>query len=248
MLRSLVVGLFLVLLPLPAAARIWRAPDPWPADLASRTRVLIIGDSNIYGPLGGVLQDALVDAGYVVYRNGKPSTGLSRQDRYDWFLHAQQMIDELDPQVVIAQFGGNDVLQVNWASMPGKHVSFKHEEAWRPIYRERVRSFLTLLAKNGRRVFFLSPTNRGQGASRVKRVHDEQRIAAAGVDHVTFIDMWPLTTDERGRWLYAVRDAAGKRVVVRRGDRIHLNDEGGQLIGHRVLAILKNDGLKIGAR
>ncbi|MFO0745604.1 MAG: DUF459 domain-containing protein [Myxococcota bacterium] len=225
-----------------AAARDWRAPDPWPA---GRPRVLVIGDSNIYGPMGDVLQQAMVDSGYVVWRRGIPSTGLSRQDRFDWMANARAMIDEFHPDVVVAEFGGNDVLQVNWRTEPRRPVPFKREADWRAAYRERVRGFLTLLAGDSRKVFLLSPTNRGVGADRVARVREEQRNGAQGVPRVTFVDMFPLTSDERGRWLWAAPDAHGKKVVIRRGDTIHLNDEGAVIIGGRVLDTLARSGLAL---
>lgn len=226
--------------PSEAAARDWRAPDPWPA---GPPRILLIGDSNIYGPMGDVLQEAMVESGYVVWRRGMPSTGLSRQDRFDWMDNARAMIDEFHPDIVVAQFGGNDVLQVNYRAEARKPVSFKREAAWRVAYRERVHAFLSMLAGPSRRVFFLSPTNRGMGVERVKRVREEQQKGAQGIARVSFIDMFPLTSDARGRWLYAVTGDDGKRVVIRRGDTIHLNDAGGAIVGKRVLDTLRSSGL-----
>lgn len=238
--------LFVAVLTLGASAhgRDWRAPEPWPE---AAPRVLVIGDSNLYGPIGDVVQDGLVASGYAVWRRGRPSTGLSRPDRFDWFEHARKMIAEARPAAVITQFGGNDVLYLRWREDKRRRVSFRDERAWREAYGARVRDFLALLADEGRRVFLLSPTNRGIGLVEVERVREVQRAVAGEVPGVTFIDMFPLTSDEHGRWLRAVVED-GRRVVVRRWDTVHFNEAGGELVGARVLERLGAAGLAVRAR
>lgn len=229
----------LLLITTSAHARDWRAPSPWP-DTAER--VLIIGDSNIYGPIGDALQDLLVADGYAVWRRGRPSTGLSRPDRWDWFEHARDMIAEANPRRVIVQFGGNDVLYLRWRGDRRRRIGFYDEAAWRTEYQQRVHDFLSVLAADGRQVFMLSPTNRGVNLSQVERIRDVQRAAAATVPGVTFIDMFPLTSDADGKWLRVV-EQDGKRVVVRRWDKVHFNEAGGPIIAARVLDRLRAQGL-----
>jgi len=225
-----------------AQARDWKAPEPWPE---AAPRVLLIGDSNIYGPVGDTLQSGLVASGFAVWRRGRPSTGLSRPDRWDWFEQARKMIDESQPSTVIVQFGGNDVLYLRWRGDRRRRVSFRDEPAWRTEYASRVHAFLSLLSQSGRHVYLMSPTNRGIGKAQVERVRDVQREVASELPGVTFIDMFPLTSDENGRWLHAVIDN-GKRVVVRRWDTVHFNETGGVVIGERVLTSLRTAGLALG--
>jgi hypothetical protein len=222
-------------------ARDWRAPEPWPEDAP---RVLIIGDSNVYGPIGRAVQAGLVTDGYAVWRSGRPSSGLSRPDRFDWLAQAAQMIAEARPAVVIAQIGGNDILVVRWRGDKRRRVSFRDEPGWRAAYGERVRDFLEVLTGDGRKVFLLSPTNRGHGLAQVERVRDVQREAAGAVPGVNFIDMFELTSDERGDWLRAI-EVDGKRVALRRWDKVHFNDTGGELVGERVLGRLRGAGLAL---
>lgn len=222
-----------------AHARDWRAPEPWPE---GAPRVLVIGDSNLYGPIGEVVQEGLVASGYAVWRRGRPSTGLSRPDRFDWFEQARGMIDEARPAVIITQFGGNDVLYLRFRGDRKRRVPFRDEAAWSREYGARVRDFLSLLAGDGRRVVLLSPTNRGLGLAEVERVRAVQREAAGAVAGVTFVDMFPLTSDEQGRWLRAVVED-GRRVVVRRWDTVHFNEAGGAVVGARVLEVLRGIGL-----
>lgn len=238
-LRSLIVLMWGVGLGGAAGARDWHAPEPWPV---SSPRLLMIGDSQVYGPVGDAVQSGLVQRGFAVWRRGKPSTGLSRPDRYDWMSEAGAMIAEARPEVVIAQLGGNDVLVLKSRTDRRRVVPFSDESAWRAEYRARVRGFLSLLADDGRRVFMLSPPNRGVGLARVERVRAVQLEAAAGLARVTYIDTFPLTSDEHGRWLRSVVED-GRRVVIRRWDTVHFNDAGGPVIGQRLLAALSAAGL-----
>lgn len=228
----------------PAGARDWRVPEPWPSEAP---RVLLIGDSNIYGPIGDVVMGGLVDHGFAVWRRGRPSTGLSRPDRFDWIAQARAMVDEAKPRAVIVQMGGNDILVLKWRGERRRMIPFWREPEWRDEYARRVRELLTLLADEGRQVFFLSPTNRGIGLDKVMRVREVQRLAAEGVPGVAFVDMFPLTSDDDGAWLRSVVED-GKRVVVRRWDKVHFNEAGGVVIGRRVLAALDAGGLFSSAR
>lgn len=233
----------LVALAEPARARDWKAPEPWPE---AAPRVLLIGDSNIYGSVGDTLQAGLVASGYAVWRRGRPSTGLSRPDRWDWFERAREMLDASRPSAVVVQFGGNDVLHLRWRGDRRRRVSFHDEAAWRSEYTDRVRAFMTLLGEGGRHVYLLSPTNRGIGKAQVERVREVQREVAASMPGVTFIDMFPLTSRADGRWLHSVVED-GKRVVVRRWDTVHFNEAGGVVIGERVLESLRTAGMALTA-
>ncbi len=228
----------LLLLCTSAHARDWRAPSPWP-DTAQR--VLLIGDSNIYGPIGGALQGLLVSDGFAVWRRGRPSTGLSRPDRWDWYEHASAMLAEAKPRTVVVQFGGNDVLYLRWRGDRKRRIAFRDEVAWRDEYGRRVHDFLRLLAADGRQVFLLSPTNRGRNLAQVERIRDVQREVAATVPGVTFVDMFPLTSAPDGKWLRVV-EHEGKRVVVRRWDTVHFNEAGGPIIAQRVRERLRAAG------
>lgn len=210
-----------------------------------RPRALVIGDSNIYGELGKALHSSLAAFGYSVVRKGKPTSGLARPDFWDWNARAAELIDAHDPQVVIAMFGGNDGQRCKSADMSGSPIWYRDAGLWEAEYEDRVRNFVHVLRGEGRRVFLLSPTNRRPRIAREKmrRIQTLQRSATEGVEGVTWIDMFPLSSDEQGSWLRDGLDVMGKRVRYRRGDGIHLTPEGGDLVGRRLLQVLLGHGL-----
>jgi hypothetical protein len=214
-----------------------RAPSS--AQPLSAERVLLIGDSNFFGTLGHTLRVGLEAQGHAVHLRGKPSSGLARPEFFDWFRESEHLIEQFQPTVVITMLGANDVQRITWPALSDR-VFFKDEAAWRRAYFGRVRQFMKHLAQDGRRVFYLSPTNRGWkiAVDAVTKVREIQSRAALGLNGVTWIDMFPLSSDENGSWLRMGRDEDGKPIWYRRSDRIHLTAEGGRLVGERLLAEL----------
>ena len=232
----------------PAASRC--PPPPAPAGRvadpdATAPTVLLIGDSNIFGALGHALERRLRARGLRVERFGKPTSGLSRPDFFDWPREGARRLAVTDPDIVIFMVGGNDHQRLEAPGGTGTRVRWAEADAWREEYTRRVREMARLLRGGGRRVFFLSPTNRApridrEDAFRISRV---QEHALEGVDDVTWIDMIALTTDARGRWLDRGVGADGCWQIWRRPDGIHLTDEGGELVAEHLIAEIDARGL-----
>lgn len=220
------------------------APPAAAASMPNR-RVLLIGDSNIYGAIGWSLQRELRALGYDVQRRGKPTSGLARLDFFDWFDEARQLIAHQHPDVIIILFGGNDGQRLRFRDTGLPSIHWENESQWRWLYGERVKRLMHLLAGDGRRVIFLSPTNRRPRIARERmvRVRDVQREASRGIPGVTWVDMFPFTTDNEGHALRSGRDKNGHLVNLRRGDGIHLTPEGGDVVVSRLLPVLRDVGI-----
>ena len=225
----------------PAAGR-WSPPPPAPV---RPPVVLLIGDSNIFGSLGKALAQRLEQRGFVVHRRGKPTSGLSRRDFFDWPREATALIAATTPDLVLFMVGGNDHQRLESPGSSGTRIYWKEPEPWTAEYERRVREMADVLRGPGRRAFFLSPTNRApridrEDALRVSRI---QAAALEGLDGIAWIDTFALTTDATGRWLEGTRDASGRSILFRHGDGIHLTREGGEFVADRVLAVIDQHGM-----
>ena len=199
-------------------------------------RILLIGDSNFFGALGHRLSLGFRARGYEVHIRAKPSSGLARPEFFDWFAESRRLIAEARPDTIVVMLGANDVQRITWPRL-SKKVFFKQLDQWRVAYEARVRTFMQMLAEDGREVFYLSPTNRGWEIARtaVERVRDIQRRVAGELPRVHWVDMFPLSSDASGAWLRFGQDELGKRIWYRQPDRIHLTKMGGELVAQRLL-------------
>ncbi|MFO0750420.1 MAG: DUF459 domain-containing protein [Myxococcota bacterium] len=242
--RSLVaLALGLALAPaVHAAGPSRRKPTPYLSEPPhpNGKSVLMIGDSNFFGPLGHVLYRELVLRGYRVSLLGKPASGLAHPQFFNWFRVADGLVKQLKPDIVIALFGGNDGQPITRLDKDDpKRVPFADERDWDPVYEKRVRELATILHGDSREVFFLSPTNRKEPLrTRVVRIKGLQQQAMRDLPQVHPIDMFPFSTDDRGEYLRTGVDANGKTVVYRRPDGIHLTQQGGELVGRRLMDYL----------
>lgn len=216
--------------------------ERFPAPTVDSPRVLLIGDSNFFGPLGHSLRRSFMRRGDVVRLRGKPSSGLARPEFFDWFREARRLVDEVRPDLVIVMLGANDVQRITWPHFRDR-IYWRDEQSWRRAYHGRYRAFARFLSDRVPEVIMLSPTNRGWASARaaVTRVREEQRRATRDLPNVHWVDMFPLSSNADGSWLRAGRRRSGsriQRVYYRQPDRIHLTTAGGELVGERLLARL----------
>lgn len=220
------------------------APPAWAGG-----RALLIGDSNIYGALGAALEVGLQADGWEVVRRGKPGSGLSRPDYFDWPAVGAALVERHSPDVVIVMFGGNDAQRVLFTGPPRRaRVHWRYEHHWRFAYGQRVRALAwALRGRDGapRRVFVLGPTNRRnpKGVAKLGRIREVQAAALRGLDQVSYVDMFPLSSDPGGHYLRSGLDLHGRAVRYRRRDGRHLTDEGGVEVARRLLEVLLDQGL-----
>ena len=79
-----------------------------PPSVDNPSKVFIVGDSDA-GTFGPYLQTLLDGTGIVTTElDYKVSSGLARPDFYDWPAEIDAKLPTVDPDIVVATFGGND--------------------------------------------------------------------------------------------------------------------------------------------
>src|SRR5258708_1396257 len=108
------------------------------------------GGDSVFGFVGLTLQDRAAATG-VINGHGeyKTSTGLSRQDYYDWPARIRAAVGQYDPEVVILMFGANDPLPLSGMSDPFG------SDAWKTHYAERAAAVMSMLTSQRRQVYWL---------------------------------------------------------------------------------------------
>ncbi|MDR1390055.1 MAG: DUF459 domain-containing protein [Treponema sp.] len=221
---------------IPAAA----ASDSW-FPLNKEIKVLIAGDSMIADYLGAELQRRISARPEVqtVVRDGRYSTGLSKDDYFDWPAHMALLLKEHKPDLVIVCLGGNDAQDI---VENGKRY-YAGTADWNLSYRKRAEDLVRAATADGARLIWLGLPVVGNEkfAPYYKTIVFLQEFACnmpGGDDNFAlakFIDNWTVLADPDGSY-NSYRLTEKGRVRVRTSDRIHVNQAGAEILGEYDLA------------
>lgn len=213
-----------------------------------RPRVLLLGDSNMYGHFGKLLRQTLQDAGFEVKRRAKAGSGLAFPGFFDWARKAPEWAQRHQADVVILIFGGNDgqSMKPEITDRWSRKIPWDSDEEWSEEYTRRVRRLARALTEGGRRLIVLSPTNRrpGKARERMRRIVRLQQDVIEGVANARWIDTYSLTSNNDGRYLGRGWDESGRWVRYRKRDGIHLTEAGAAALRNRLIPVLFDEGLR----
>jgi uncharacterized protein len=196
-------------------------------------RVLLVGASSIQFHLGIELERVLATgySGLTVQRLGKLSTGLTRPDVFDWPARLRELCTSFKPDLVIANFGGNDAQAMLLAD--GSVAKFG-APAWEQTYGERLREVVAIGRRAGARVVLLgmSTTRDPVLTRRMARVNEltEEAARAAGAD---YLSIWDLGADARGRY-QEVAMIGGRPIKTRLADGKHFSRAGAAHVAEQI--------------
>jgi hypothetical protein len=214
-------------------------PDTGPTDTGPPSRenpakVFIVGDSEA-GTFGPYLE-TLLDGTQIVETelDYKVSSGLARPDFFDWPAEIAAKLPEVDPDIVVATFGGNDAQGL--ADESGEFIigdPVTNEAEWIAEYSRRAGAVMDQLAEGGRTVIWVGiPNDDNPEVTARMAIQDRAaRAAAAERPEVIFIDTWKRFSGRDGGWAEFVidpRDGQGKDV--RADDGFHLNTIGAEIL------------------
>jgi hypothetical protein len=224
-----------------------------PATPADPATVFIVGDSDA-GTFGPYLETLLDGTGIVeTTLDYKVSSGLARPDFFDWPAEIDRKLPEVDPDIVVATFGGNDAQGL--AVESGEFVigdPVANEDEWVEEYQARVGAVMDQLLADGRTLIWVGiPNDDNPDVTARMAIQDRAaKAAAAERPEVIFIDTWARFSGRDGGWAEFVidpRDGEGKDV--RADDGFHLNTTGAEIlaldIAQSIRDTLRADGAQI---
>jgi hypothetical protein len=161
---------------------------------------------------------------------GRQSTGLSRQDYFNWQAGMRQIVDEFRPDLVFVMLGSNDgQAQI---SRDGGAIPVGSVE-WVEGYRERAADLLQEATRAGTRVVWVGiPVVRPhQRWDFYRRVNDIYRDTARADPFGTFVDTWSAFEARDGGYSAYVRNERGVLQEMRAPDGIHFTPTGYGYLG-----------------
>ncbi|MCY4508527.1 MAG: DUF459 domain-containing protein [Acidobacteria bacterium] len=208
------------------------APTPAPR------RVLLVGASSIQTDLGRALERRIEDElGVEVLRHGRHSTGMARPDYFDWNARALELSADFRPDLVIAQFGGNDGQGLTDRDT-GRAVAPFFTDAWDAEYGARLEGFVGLFADEGVPVVILGmPAMRNAyHQSKMARINAVTRAACERAG-AYFVDTFAMTADAAGNPVTRA-EVDGRTRIVHAGDGMHLSVYGSDMVAAGIVDAL----------
>lgn len=168
----------------------------------------------------------------------KYSTGLVRDDFFDWPAYARQLAAERDPEAVSFMIGGNDGQNMK----VGSTILQAGSAPWAAEYQRRAEVVMRAFARPDRSVYWIGmPIARSDRLTGIYRVlNDAVRKAAAAVPGVRFVDIWAMYAPN-GRYQDSFADESGTVRQMRSSDGIHLSVAGAAYLARRMLGVLDVD-------
>jgi hypothetical protein len=223
-----------------------------PPSADNPAKVFIVGDSDA-GTFGPYLQTLLDNTGIVTTDlDYKVSSGLARPDFFDWPAEIDAKLPEVDPDIVVATFGGNDAQGLavqNGEFIIGDPVA--NEAEWVAEYTERAGAVMDQLLADGRTLIWVGiPNDDNPEVTARMAIQDKAaKAAAAERPEVIFVDTWKRFSGRDGGWAEFVidpRDGQGKDV--RADDGFHLNQTGAEILAIDIAQAIRDTLRQQGAQ
>jgi hypothetical protein len=190
----------------------------------AKLRVVVVGDSLSQGLGPEIAQRFDPDLTRVILL-GRQSTGLARQDYFNWSSALRRIEDELRPDLLFVMLGSND--EQAQVAPDGSEIpvgSF----AWVQSYRARAAGFLREATSNGTHVVWVGiPIVREhQRWDFYRRLNDIYRETAEADPLATYVDAWELFRSHDGGYAAYLRNEHGVLQEMRTSDGLHLTPSG----------------------
>lgn len=201
-------------------------------------KVLLVGDS-IMNQAGVYLEASLeardgIDDVEVV-NEGRNGTGLLTPTIYDWQQAIPDLLDEVQPDVVVVLFVGNYTSTDLWVNDAGLEVDGYTDqffEAWEKEARDLHRE----LAASGADVYWVNPPPMigEEGERRVTEFRQINRRLAEDFTGVVLIDGTDALSDDDGGYAFELPDEDGVPQQVRTIDSVHLTPAGARRLADEI--------------
>ncbi len=186
-----------------------------PEKLENAKVVLVFGDFNA-GSLASGLEEAFqAIAGITIESSIKGSSGLVRQDYYDWPSTLPDLLDKTKPAIAVISIGGNDRQEID---EPSVEYAFRSPE-WITRYENRIEAITTAARQRNIPLLWagLPPFKSNSFSADMVTLNSMFREGAEK-GGATYIDLWEGFVDEDGKFTYSGSDIDGQQVRLRTSD------------------------------
>ncbi|MCY6379248.1 SGNH/GDSL hydrolase family protein [Hoeflea prorocentri] len=191
--------------------------------LENARKILVVGDF-MAKSLSEGLRTAFQQApGVAVVRKTNGSSGLVRDDYYNWNRNLPGILDEFQPSIVIVMVGSNDRQEIRQSR---KRIPVRSEQ-WVTEYTDRVDTMARAVrARNIPLIWVGAPSYKSSSMS--ADILAFNSIYRSVVEEVNgeYVDIWDGFVDADGKFVYTGSDIIGQQVRLRTSDGIRMTKAG----------------------
>jgi lysophospholipase L1-like esterase len=211
-----------------------RTPTP-----ANKLRVAVVGDSLAAG-LGVFLERVLRPTVTRVTKQGRISTGLAREDYFDWPAAMRQIMDAYDPDLVVVMTGVND--NQGLQSPGGQLETPIGTYDWPVAYEQRVEDFARIAVDGGAHVVWVGmPIVADRDRWNLfQRQNEIFKRVASRTPNMAYVDVWDRFAQPDGGYSAFFRDD-GRVELIREADGIHFNGAGYEMVARAAIQAAVDD-------
>lgn len=192
--------------------------------------ILVFGDT-----LADNLAQGLADAfaadhpEVAVIRKTRASSGLVRNDFYDWPAQVPAHLEKEKATAIALMIGANDRQALR--DEAGQYEP--RTDRWREIYVKRVDEMLAKLAQKGVPVFVIGmpPMQNARLQADMPYINEILRERATAIG-AYYIDIWEAFVDDGGGFIFTGPALDGQTRRLRLGDGVHFSRPGGRKLAH----------------
>ena len=202
------------------------------------TFILVVGDSLSEMLAGGLAEAFEANPDVQVLRRGRSSSGIVRDDYYDWRKALRDMLASNEKVThVVMMLGSNDRQQLKDAT--GATLD-PFTDGWREAYGARVEEIAAIVGERGIPLFWVGmpPMQNGRMSADMLALNEIIRARLAGAK-ATYVDIWEAFVDPQNRYAIVGPSLTGETTKLRAGDGIHFTKPGARMAAHFVEIELK---------
>mgnify|MGYP000430475309 CR=1 FL=1 len=203
-------------------------------------RVVVFGDFFAAGLETGLTEAFLESSAVIVEGMNSASSGLVRDDHYNWpAAMAGRLLDAEKPvDIAVVMIGANDRQALN--DEAGEHAL--RSERWRELYSERIDQIIETFTDKDVPLYLVSlpPVASGKMSQDYAYFNDiyRERAYRYGVE---FVDLWNSFVDEAGNYTASGPDVNGEHRQLRAEDGLHFTSAGNRKLAHFVAREIRRD-------
>lgn len=208
------------------------------AEQSTLQRLAIIGDSLAQDLWNGMHKLYRGHDKVEFIRFTKVSSGLVRDDVYNWNAKVKAFVAEHEYDTAIVLIGGNDRQSITIGS---KRLN-RFGKAWTEEYGRRVDDFIATLKAKGGAVYWLGlPIVRSNRMARDYRKLNKVYKERAEANDITYINTWPLFETEDGKYTSFGLDIKGTKRRLRKDDGLHFTVAGKLVFAREIARLLRKE-------